>query len=133
MNGDNKKSPFWKRDRLFWGILLQLTVCVTVVCYLISRQGGNRVVVTIDGTDYGSYSLNEDQTITIETEYGRNVFSIREGRVVMDMADCPDGICTKHDAISGLHETIVCLPNKFVLTIDGKKSIVSTEIDGVAQ
>ena len=48
----------------------------------------------------------------------------------MEWADCPDQICVSHRKISRDGESIICLPNQVVVTI---QSSDSADIDGVAQ
>ena len=44
-------------------------------------------------------------------------------------ADCPDQLCVKQKKISLKNETIVCLPNKVVIEIEGADS---SQLDAVA-
>ena len=67
---------------------------------------------------YDTYALDKNQTVTVETKYGTNTFVIQDGKVEMEDADCRDGICTDHAAISHKNETIVCLPHKMVISVD---------------
>ena len=76
-------------------------------------------VVTVDGVEYGRYPLSEDHTETIRFEDGSyNRFAIQDGYVSMPEASCPDQICVHHNKISRNKETIVCLPDKVVITIE---------------
>ena len=76
-------------------------------------------VVTVDGVEYGRYPLSEDHTETIRFEDGSyNRFAILDGYVNMPEASCPDQICVHHNKISRNKETIVCLPDKVVITIE---------------
>ena len=78
--------------------------------------------ITVDGKEYGTYSLAEDQTIQINDT---NVCEIKDGKVSMTEANCPDHLCMKQKAIDSTGGTIVCLPNKVV--IEGEKSTSSGE------
>ena len=42
---------------------------------------------------------------------------ISDGKVRVDLADCPDGICVAHRPIFRDGESIVCLPNRVVVTV----------------
>lgn len=68
--------------------------------------------ITIDGEEYGTYSLSEDQEISIGDT---NVCRIQNGEVRMTEADCPDHLCMKQRAIDSSGGTIVCLPNRVVI------------------
>lgn len=76
-------------------------------------------VITVDGVEYGRYPLSENHTETIRFEDGSyNRFAIQDGYVSMPEASCPDQICVHHSRISKNKETIVCLPDKVVITIE---------------
>ncbi len=86
-----------------------------------TRQGTSgydrtgRLVIMRDGETFGSYDLDEDRLIDIgET----NVCEIKDGRVCMKSADCPDQSCVRSHPISEPGENIVCLPNKVILKIE---------------
>lgn len=66
-------------------------------------------------------------TIPIETQYGYNLIELGDNKVRVIEADCPDEIDVKQGYISGIGETIVCLPNKLVIEIKGIDE--NTEID----
>ncbi len=86
------------------------------------------VVVTIDGELYGTYPLSEDRTERIELPDGSyNILIISDGYADVSEASCPDQICVKHNHIRYSKESIVCLPNKVVVTVEGGKE---NEIDG---
>lgn len=48
-----------------------------------------------------------------------NLLCISDGKIRMESADCKDQICVHHKPISGIHESIICLPHKLVIEIVG--------------
>ena len=111
------KRAFLRGDILFIGILL--AVCAVGMLYLfVFRAGGNTVRVTVDGELYGVYSLTQDTVRDIESGDAQlNRLSIRDGKAYMESATCPDGICVAHKPIFRDGESIICLPNKVVVTV----------------
>ena len=83
---------------------------------------GQKAVVTVDGKTYGSYSLARSQTITIKQNGHTNKFSIKDGYVQMTYSDCKNQICVNKGKINQTSQSIVCLPNKVVITIQGGDS-----------
>lgn len=86
----------------------------------VFRSGGDTVKITVDGALYGVYSLSSDRTVDIVTgENGEhlNRLVISGGKARMETADCPDGICVAHHPIFRDGESIVCLPNRVVVTV----------------
>ena len=98
--------------------LIAAFLAVAAAGFLAAGRGsaGNAVRVTVDGTEYGTYALAEDQTIEIG---GTNVLVIRDGRADMTEARCPDHTCVRMPAISRVGETIICLPNHIVVEVTG--------------
>ena len=98
------------------------------------REAGNTVTVTIDGEPYGVYSLSQDMALDIYTGENNEQFNrlvISEGKAFVEKASCPDGICSDHSAIFRDGESIVCLPNKVVITVNAEKATDNTP-DAVA-
>lgn len=100
-----------------------------ILVFQMFRQSGGeaRAVVTVDGESYGAYSLDEDQTIDIN---GTNRLVIEDGRARMEEADCPDQVCVEHREVWRDGESIICLPNKVVVSIE---STQESGLDGIAQ
>ena len=44
----------------------------------------------------------------------------RDGKVFVETATCPDGICVSHRAIFRNGESIICLPHSVVITVTTK-------------
>lgn len=119
----------WK-DVVFLGGLLLGGILLTVGIYLFSKTGES-VRITIDGTVYGTYSLNEDREIPVERNGSViNVVRIEDGNVRMEQATCPDALCIRQGAISRERQTIVCLPHKLVVEVYGTHE---QEYDTVSQ
>lgn len=53
------------------------------------------------------------------TDTPYNLLYISDGMIRMDSADCKDQICVHHRPISGIRESIICLPHKLVIEIVG--------------
>ncbi|MGI6269797.1 MAG: NusG domain II-containing protein [Candidatus Howiella sp.] len=112
-----------KADLLLLGGIL-LFCAVGLLLYRRTGTPGRTVRVEADGRLYGRWSLSEDAEIDIG---GHNLLRIEGGEVVMQSADCPDGLCVAQPPISAAGQSIVCLPNRVVATVEGKP-----ETDAVA-
>lgn len=99
-----------------WIILLSV-LAAAVVCFgvfrLLHAGSGRTVTVTQDNKTVYTGALTDDHTVTLDG----NTVVIRDGRVKMEKADCKNQICVHHAAISRSGESIVCLPNKVLVTI----------------
>ena len=84
--------------------------------YLTRRGNYGSIRITVNGEEYGTYSLGKDQVIKIKRhQCMRN----KKRRGQNDRSDCPDHLCMKQKAVDSTGGTIVCLPNKVV--IEGEK------------
>ena len=114
---EEKTGKKLKNYLIFISVLVFL-VGAFALGYFLFRPEGDTVIVTVGGDFYGEYSLREDRTESIRTENGENIFVIRDGKVYMESASCPDGICEKHRGIFRDGDSIICLPNQVVITVD---------------
>ena len=108
-------------------ILIAIILVITIGCLFGMRiwqknntMGDALAVVTIDGEVYGEYPLSEDLTERIDLPDGSyNVLTVKDGYAQVTEASCPDQICVHHNHIKYSGETIVCLPNKLVVEVQG--------------
>lgn len=75
-----------------------------------------------DGELLFTLDLRVDQERIVETEHGRNVITVRDGRVAVTEADCPDGYCMQRGWCAGGPQ-IVCLPNRLVIRFTGEADV----------
>ena len=112
-------------------IAVILAVTAGILCWRwVDRQEGARAVVTIDGRKTADYDLSEDREEVIETEYGCNRLVIHEGTAAVTEADCPDKVCVREGRIRWSGQSIVCLPHRLVVSIEGNGE---QEIDGLVR
>lgn len=100
-------------------LLVAVTLFVGIRLYGKMTTTEAVAVVTVDGKEYGRYPLEKNHTETIHLSDGSyNTFEVKDGSVSMTDASCPDQICVNHSRISKKNETIVCLPDKVVITVE---------------
>lgn len=120
MNEPTKKGISRLRNDVLLIAALLLLSAVGIVYLFVFRPGGDTVKVTVDGELYGIYSLSEPRTEEIRGGEGGgqiNRLIIRDGKAYMESATCPDGICVSHRPIFRNGESIICLPNRVVVTV----------------
>ena len=119
---------------LSWALILSLCLCLLSVSALADgtytpgtytgessgHDAGLTVTVTVDGKLYGEYPLARDTAVEILSESGHNLLVIRDGAALVEDASCPDGICAAHRPISRNGESIICLPNKVVISVSSE-------------
>ncbi|MGI6722453.1 MAG: NusG domain II-containing protein [Anaerovoracaceae bacterium] len=99
-------------------LIIALIVCGLAATYYLStgKVSGNKVVVTIDGKTFGTYSLLKDRTVDLGTG---NIISIKDGYVYMKSTTCRNHDCIKQGKINDPSQSIICLPHKVVVEIKG--------------
>ncbi len=125
----NKK--FLKNDLiLIFSIIVISLLSVTII--LLTSKHGNYVTIEQNGTITAVLQINKNQKYNIYNEDNEieNTILIENGQVSMIYADCPDKICEKHRAIKNNNESIICLPNKVIVTVTNG---LENEVDGVAK
>ena len=129
----NSKYKICRNDIILAAVLAAAAAALAVVFFLIpGKEQGNTAVITIEGREYGRYSLSVDQTIRVENEKGINTVVIRDGSAHMEEADCPDGYCINMGDKSKAGETIVCLPHRLVVEIISGEN-TTQEFDVIAE
>jgi hypothetical protein len=119
-----------------------LFIIVILAASIISWFGINKlgelkderqIVIETNGSVYKVISMEagmEQQDIHIELGDGRyiDIVADEKGAYVKDVI-CPDKVCQKTGLVSKVGQSIVCLPNKVVVFIDG---VTESEVDDVS-
>ena len=113
----------------YWIAILTaiLLLCGISGWYLMgSREAAFRAEILSEGKVVQTVDLYTSATYTVTTEDGGyNVITVKDGKIAVTEADCPDHYCMMRGFCNGGTE-IVCLPNRLVIRFLGE-----SEIDGV--
>ena len=85
----------------------------------LTRQAGGIVIVQIDGKPVMELPLDTDTELVLGEGAHTNTLVIRGGTAQVVEASCPDQICVGQGAVQYAGESIVCLPHKLVVTVQG--------------
>ena len=105
-----------KKEKYFILGILVLAIVLWISMSYFQKGSHQTIRITVDGEEFGTYSLAKDQIIKINDT---NVCEIKDGSVRMTWANCPDQLCIHQRAVDENGGMIVCLPNRFV--IEGEK------------
>ncbi len=124
---------FKRSDLIIIAAVLALSVASLVIFRFIRGFAEPAAVeIRVNGSLTATYPLNIDRSFTVEGFNGGMVYGvIKDGVVDVTDATCPDRICVDHSAISHTGESIVCLPNRVVVTISSHKTEADT-IDAIS-
>ena len=113
----------------FWVILL---ACVLLLCLgasiflFLPREGSQQAEIWSDGKLIKTVDLLQEDRFAVESDYGTNIVTVKDGKIAVTEATCPDHYCMQRGFCNSGTQ-IVCLPNRLVIKFVGTQSI-----DGVA-
>ena len=106
-----------KNDFKLLAIILGAGLILLLLTRILPQKKGTAAIVSVDGKVYCTLPLSNDTSLTVSTDYGTNVVTVKGGKVFVESADCPDKICVGHRAVNSGNESIVCLPHRLVIEI----------------
>jgi len=119
---------------------ITLIVAIIIISILILFYGSRNVSKVDDNIALvysknelvGKYILSEnyENEFTINSEVGHNTIKIKDKKIWIEDASCPDQYCTQQGKISSDGEIIVCLPNQLLIKIEGNRN---DDIDFIVQ
>ena len=123
------KKNILKKD-IFIILALSGTAFLFFAFNKIMAESGDTVFVYVDETVYAEYDLSKDNQYEINTEYGKNVITIKDRHVSVSSASCKNQVCVNHNPISKSNESIICIPNHLMVRIKSEKN---GDIDDIAK
>ena len=101
-----------------WAVHLAalLFVCIGASIFLMGGNTANRAQITSDGAVIKTLDLSIDQEFTVTGEHGTNTVTVKDGKIAVTAADCPDHYCIDRGFCNSGTQ-IVCLPNRLVITV----------------
>lgn len=117
-----------KNTKLWIAVATVIFVTAVIRCIVIlNKPQGDIVTITQDGKTLYTLDLSKekDRRITVKYDGRENVIEIKDGRIRMLEADCPDHTCINTGWLEDV--PIVCLPNKLAV------EFADRETDGTAR
>ncbi|MBF0344228.1 MAG: NusG domain II-containing protein [Nitrospirae bacterium] len=100
-------------DLVLLGAMLVITTVATVFVSVV-RPKGAEVIVEVNNKVIYRLSLNMDKELNI----GTMTIEIKDSRVRVKDADCPNQLCIRQSWID--RGSIICLPNRVVISISNQ-------------
>lgn len=108
------KTKYW--IMVFAVVIL---VCLAVSLPLLNQEEAAMAEIYSHGELVTTLSLSVDQEITVD---GHNTITVKDGKIAVTWADCPDGYCMDR-GFCDRGGDIVCLPNRLVISFVGPQEI----------
>ena len=123
MNKKDYKLKFCKYDLIAILIVIALIILSSFVFWkVVGTEEGSRVVVYEDGKVIREIPLTEATEFVVEGLY-TNKIAVRDGQAAVIESDCPGGDCMHSGWISESGRSIVCLPNRVEVRIEGESDV----------
>lgn len=120
-------------------IIIIIALAAAAALYLVSQISlgaqASTVVVMLDGEEVLRRPLAMEDTYEIAQEDGSvNVIAVEGGAVYMKEANCRDGLCIRQGKMKNAAKTIVCLPHKLVVQMEGDAPVSdNSDLDIIIQ
>ena len=105
-------KPF---EAVIIGVILLGSIAATVIMNL--SGSGSRTAVIQFGDIRHELALNRDGSFRFEDIDAE--FEVKNGKIRLTKASCPDKICEKTGYIGSSGQSIICVPNKITVTVVG--------------
>ena len=122
-------------------VVLGLAGSAALAMHQRDADAGAKVVIKSGGSVYATYPLSEDRTVIVpapkqissdgpspdpndeaSAQYDYyNTVTISGGNVIVSEASCKNQVCVHHGQISKPGESIVCLPNRLVVSSESEE------------
>lgn len=105
----------------FKNILLIIILCaigfIFMGIFLFTREEGSVCTISKNGEIIDTLPLGRDTVYDIEKDGELNRIIIKNGKIYMETASCPDKLCINMGEIHLAGESIVCLPNRVIVSV----------------
>lgn len=124
MRKNDCKLTFCKGDFIAIAIVIVLAVLVSFVFWTsIGTEEGSMVVVYEDGKIIREIPLTEEVEFEVEGTYTNRIV-VKDGKAAITWSNCPGTDCVHSGWINQSGRSIVCLPNRVEIRIEGTSSDV---------
>ncbi|HYE80991.1 MAG TPA: NusG domain II-containing protein [Clostridia bacterium] len=121
-----------KGDLVIIFILVAALISWFAVYQLGESEDERQIVIETDGSVYKTIPMKagmKRQEIHIDLKNGKyiDIMVDENGAYVSDVI-CPDKVCQKTGLVSRVGQSIVCLPNKIVVYIEGEEEALVDDV-----
>ena len=111
-----------KRDFILIATLLLIALAALGMIRFFRPAPAATAEITVDGAVVEQLDLSKDTEVTITgSSGGFNHLIVKDRQIWCSQASCPDKVCIHQGQKHLSSDTIVCLPNKMIVTIIGNK------------
>ena len=100
-------------------VLMTAVIISLIFIFANYRKGGRFALITSDGEAIEKIDLqtSPDRTILVKNSLGSNTIIVKNGKISVIDADCPDKKCVSMGELESVITPIVCLPHKLIISL----------------
>lgn len=107
-------------------VIIVVAFAVMTAAFVYGKNRGETLIATVEhrgqvAAQVALSTLTEEKKITIDGQYHLTVTLTKDGVSVTE-SDCPGQDCVHTGRITRAGQSIVCLPEQVVVTLEGKTS-----------
>ena len=111
-----------KRTIIIFAVCAAVFAALCVYAFIAlngTNDGLHTAVISVDGREVRRIDLlaAPDETFTVESENGYNIVCVKDGKISVIEASCPDKVCVNHGELASELLPIICLPNKMIIEL----------------
>lgn len=115
---------FKKLDFVIIGVLMILSFLPEIIYGTTVGKGYDKTYaeITVNGEVYKTVSLSEhsgEDIFEVKTDEGINIIKVKDNKIGIIEADCPDQVCMNPEYIEKAGQSLVCLPHKVMIEVKG--------------
>lgn len=113
-----QKNIFINKNIILISSLLIISL-LSILLINMNKKKANKAFVYHDNKLIKEIDLNIDKSYVFEGDKGKIYVTVKNKKIKVDKETSNYHLCSKMGYISHENESIVCLPNKFVIEING--------------
>lgn len=115
---------FKKLDFIIIAVLMILSFLPEIILGASVGKGLSNTYaeITVSGKLYKTIPLAQhrgEEVIEIKTKLGSNIIQIKDNKIGIIEADCPDQVCMNPEYIEKPGQSLVCLPHRVMIEVKG--------------
>ena len=114
-----------KGDFLILGFIIFVFFINVISLSCVGEYDNLKCIVKVDGKVFKEIKLSPDYNnyVEINSTFGYNKISIEGNKVKIVKSNCEDKLCVSEGAISKPLQSLVCLPSRLIVYIEGDSEL----------
>lgn len=109
-------------------VVVFVVVILSIILLNIFKKNGSFAKVYYEDDLILTIDLSKDNNYKVDGYNGEVLIEVKDNKIRVEKENSPKHLCSKQGFIDSTMQTIVCLPNKIIIEIEGNK-----ELDGVVK